>query len=382
MKLPDRHILVFADWFEPGYRAGGPIRSVTNLVDRLDDMRFSVITRNCDHFDETPYEGIPTGKWVERKANVRVMYLSPEQRNMDFISKRVKLKRYDAIYFNSLFSPQFSLKPLLWLKMKGYDGRIILAPRGMLKSGALSVKSGKKTFFLALAKIFGLFKNIFWHATSDEEKQEIRSHFGEQAKVKVAPNLLSAGSTSLKKEEKKKGELRLVSIARVSPEKNTLQGIQFLEGLSANGKVVYDIYGTLQNEAYLEECKSAAQKIEGLVVNFHGPVAYPEVGPILEKAGFFYLPTLGENFGHSIVEAFIHGTPVIISNKTPWRDLHSKGIGWDLELEKSEFSTVLKDCLKMENEEYSQLCQKAHDFGNELIHNEDDIRRNRELFRY
>jgi glycosyltransferase involved in cell wall biosynthesis len=45
------------------------------------------------------------------------------------------------------------------------------------------------------------------------------------------------------------------------------------------------------------------------------------------------LPTLGENFGHSIIEALSAGLPVIISNRTPWKNLMVEGVGADLPLE-------------------------------------------------
>jgi glycosyltransferase involved in cell wall biosynthesis len=46
----------------------------------------------------------------------------------------------------------------------------------------------------------------------------------------------------------------------------------------------------------------------------------------------FFLPTRGENFGHAIYEALASGIPVLISDRTPWRNLESLGVGWDLPL--------------------------------------------------
>jgi glycosyltransferase involved in cell wall biosynthesis len=52
----------------------------------------------------------------------------------------------------------------------------------------------------------------------------------------------------------------------------------------------------------------------------------------LPRYDLFYMPTLGENFGHSIVEAMQAGCLPLISDKTPWRQLQSVGAGWDLPL--------------------------------------------------
>jgi hypothetical protein len=40
-----RKILIFVDWFEPGFKAGGPIQSCRNLVESLgDDFDFYLVT--------------------------------------------------------------------------------------------------------------------------------------------------------------------------------------------------------------------------------------------------------------------------------------------------------------------------------------------------
>jgi glycosyltransferase involved in cell wall biosynthesis len=52
----------------------------------------------------------------------------------------------------------------------------------------------------------------------------------------------------------------------------------------------------------------------------------------LSQHDLFFLPTLGENYGHVIVEALQAGLPILISDQTPWRDLKDRGIGLDLAL--------------------------------------------------
>ena len=46
-------ILVFVDFFLPGYKAGGPITTIENLTNALKDkFDFSIITRNYDLGEE------------------------------------------------------------------------------------------------------------------------------------------------------------------------------------------------------------------------------------------------------------------------------------------------------------------------------------------
>ena len=45
-----------------------------------------------------------------------------------------------------------------------------------------------------------------------------------------------------------------------------------------------------------------------------------------------FLPTFAENYGHSIVEALSVGTPMLISDNSPWKNLQEKGFGWEISL--------------------------------------------------
>ena len=70
-------VLVFTDWFLPGYRAGGPVTSMANLTAHLkDEAEFYIITRDTDYCEEKPYENIVSGEWVKVADNTNVYYVS------------------------------------------------------------------------------------------------------------------------------------------------------------------------------------------------------------------------------------------------------------------------------------------------------------------
>jgi glycosyltransferase involved in cell wall biosynthesis len=48
---------------------------------------------------------------------------------------------------------------------------------------------------------------------------------------------------------------------------------------------------------------------------------------LLRRANALVLPSHSENFGMVVAEALAHGTPVIASQGTPWRDLEARGCG-------------------------------------------------------
>ena len=45
------------------------------------------------------------------------------------------------------------------------------------------------------------------------------------------------------------------------------------------------------------------------------------------------MPSLTENFSYTVLESLQAGIPVLISDQTPWLDLQSQRVGWDLPLE-------------------------------------------------
>ena len=57
--MPDKQkkILVFIDWFLPGTNSGGPVRSVSNMIEHLGgDYEFLVVTRDTDYCANKPLQ--------------------------------------------------------------------------------------------------------------------------------------------------------------------------------------------------------------------------------------------------------------------------------------------------------------------------------------
>ena len=109
-------ILVFIDWFSPAYKAGGPIRSIVNLIDHCqNDFDFHVITGDRDLGDEYPFKEIVLNSWIE-SMNYKIIYLSRKKQNFNEFKKLFDEVRPDVVYFNSLFSYKFTLKPYRCLK--------------------------------------------------------------------------------------------------------------------------------------------------------------------------------------------------------------------------------------------------------------------------
>ncbi len=362
MTFTKKKILVFSDWFLPGFKAGGPIRSLANLVNSL-DHEFFIVTRITDHHSSEPYPNIPSNTWVDISSSLHVYYLDENSINDATMRRLIKERNYDKLYFNSLFSPKFTLLPLRIARQLKLRQRCVLAPRGMLKAGALSIKSNKKKIFLVVSRWLGWFTGIRWHATNEQEAQEIRLHYGSKSNVVIAPNLATVIQHTEQPIAKEENDLRLICIARISPEKGILEAIQFLKDAQLSGHISCAFYGTQQNAEYLQQCKTLAESIPEANIQFPGEIEPYAIGSALDKAHFFYLTTWGENFGHAIAEALQHGKPVIISNRTPWKNLEAEKAGWDLPLEANAFGPMLRHCIQMKQDTYNTWSTCAKKFG-------------------
>ena len=97
-------ILVFVNRYLPGYKSGGPIRSVANIVERMGKKNlFYIVTSDRDSGDTEPYNDIKKGEW-NKVGNARVRYLGPEEQNIRVLLTILKKVRFDIVYINSLFN--------------------------------------------------------------------------------------------------------------------------------------------------------------------------------------------------------------------------------------------------------------------------------------
>ena len=324
------------DWFLPGYKAGGPIRSVANMVRALsEDFDFFIVTRNTDLSDDEPYKNIEPNKWLA-KYSAHVYYLSADNYSKDKIKTLIGERNYDAMYLNSLYSSQYALTPLRIRNKHFPDLKTVLAPRGMLGAGALQTKSLKKALFLKTTQLFQFFKNITWHATSEDEKNTISKVFGSKAKIIVgAPISIPAKFDSRNKINKYPGAARFFFIGRVSEHKNISFALDCFIKLKPKGEILFDIFGAAEEQEYLRKIETQIKQLpSNIKVNYKGPIPNEELKIKLQAEYHFMLfPTKGESFSHSIVDSWNSGCPVLISDQTPWLDLEYKSLGWNFNLQ-------------------------------------------------
>jgi len=331
-------IFCFVAYYLPGFKAGGALRTVANIVQSLGgEFEFSLLTRDRDLGDERPYEGVTSNTW-RRVGPANVYYCGQKAPSVLELAKIIKDVSPNLIYLNSFFDFNFSIK-VVWLSRFGLIGRvpILLAPRGEFFEGAVSIKARKKFAYIWIAKLLGVYRDVRWHASSEEEVGTIGRVMGvKPGDVRTAVDLPTPLPSSVDQElaeEASDGEvLRVVFLSRISRKKNLRFALEAL--LEVRAAVVFDIYGPLEDGEYWEECQRIIAGMPvNVVVRYCGVVEAAQVVSVFSRYDLFFFPTAGENYGHVIAEALQAGTPVLLSDQTPWRQLEADGLGWDLPLD-------------------------------------------------
>lgn len=374
-------ILLFIDWYLPGYKAGGPIQSCANLVNHLNnDYCFKIITRNTDYCETIPYQNIKSNEWNIVNQNTHIYYISNDQLNKKNIQHLINQTTFDIIYLNGVFSYFFTIVPLLYLrKHKGHNA--IVAARGMFASGALAIKRQKKQLFLSFSKLMGLFNNVVFHATNESEKKDIIKVMGNNYEIKIAGNLpKKIAIEGFVPKSKKSGSIQLINVARIAPEKNLKYALEILKDVKAN--VQFDYFGPIYDERYHNECKAVIEVLpKNIQVNYKGVIPNSDVNETLKNYDAMLMPTLGENFGHIILESLIAARPVIISDQTPWQNLEVDQSGWSIPLnEFSKYVQAIELLAQCNEEQFNIFSLAAYQKAKSFIENKDLITSNRALF--
>lgn len=373
-------ILIACPLYLPGFKGGGPIRSVSNLVAALsEEFDFYIVTADRDHGDHSSYPDINLGQWM-KVGGAKVMYLAPGVGKYMTLWKIIRKKGWDFVYLNGFFNLDFSLFPLVVRRVSRlHSVRFLLAPRGELSPGALRLKAAKKRVYMAFTEILGLHRNLTWHATAKLESVEIaKIALFNNGLVLTAPNIATAFNSPTPPAES--SSLRVVFLSRVSPKKNLAYAIRVVSRMSL--PVVMDIYGPREDVAYWSICEDLIVKAPTNVeIRYKGAVAPEEVVGVLSQYDVFFLPTLGENYGHVIVESFLAGTPALISDQTPWTGLEQLGIGCSGNLADEDiFLSYLNFLGSLDAISKSQMRERVLERGRNISFSSNAIEATRLLF--
>ena len=380
-------ILTFIGHYLPGYKAGGILRITVNTVDHLcDDFEFRIVTRDHDLGEAQRYPGVETGQW-QKVGNAKVNYLPPQSCTIRGIMNVIDSNPHDILYLNSYFDP-LTIKTLANRRFRKTGFKpVIVAPWGEFGWASLKQKYAKKFLFICAAKLWGLYRNVTWRASSEFEKADIMKVMGIRSEeIRVIGDLPikdipDASDDALFPLQSDNGVLRVVFLSRISREKNLDYALRILRRVKA--KVLFDIYGPAENEAYWRECQELIRQLPSNVkAEYLGRVEANQVVNVFGRYDLFLFPTGGEAYGHVIAECLTAGTPVLLSTETPWRGLRDDGLGWDIDLtQEDSFVEVIEKHALLSYEERRKMRSAVRRKTAHRLLDPKVLEANRQLFR-
>jgi glycosyltransferase involved in cell wall biosynthesis len=355
------------DWFEPAYKAGGPVRTVSNMVKLLEDhFEIFIFTGDRDLGENESLPGVPLNTWSSFNTKMKIFYATPDQLSWSHISNIFRSIDPDFIYCSGMFSRFSSIYPALMKRFGKSRATLILSPHGMLKPSALSFKPVKKRVFLKLFKLLQLPKHIRFHATDTTEVENIKSQFG-SVEVLSAMDAPAPFPVEFNTIPKSPGTLSILFVGRVHPVKNLFLLITALKEVKSVIKLT--IIGPIEDHAYWDSCKGLIKELpEHITVDYVGEVKHEKILSYVVNHHIFSLPTKGENFGHSIYEALTCGRPVLISDQTPWKNLSDNKAGWDISnADVREYSKAIEDAAGWTDDIYGSWVKGARRYVEQRI---------------
>ena len=352
-----RDILIIMGRYLPGYKDGGPVRSIKNLTDFLGkEYNFKILTCDRDHGDIEAYPNIKVNGW-NRVGNADVYYVQPKGFSQKLIVKLAG--QVDLVYVCGCFN-DYAINTLIANRLGKIKVPVVVAAMGLFSPKEFQLKYKKKKIFTTLFNMLGIFKNIYWSATSEMEISEIKQQIKATDKqFFIAEDLPRKVDNTKIEKEKKDGCLKVVWISRIAEKKNLKMAVRILQAVKAN--VEFVIYGPVHDKVYWENCLVELKKLPSNVLwKYEGNVDSEKVVNVLKPYHVFLFPTFGENYGHVIQEALSAGCAVLLSDQTPWKDLQENGVGYVFPLDKeAEFSNKIDSYAEMSWAEMQNISNRA-----------------------
>jgi glycosyltransferase involved in cell wall biosynthesis len=365
-----KRVLVCVGGYLPGSKFGGPIYSVANIVAHLSSyFDFYVVTRDRDATDTESYPGVIPNRWY-RVGNARVLYCSSIDSGI--LRRAFRDVKPDIISLNS-FQDVFT-RTMMLLRRGGALGNtpMLVAARGDFSSGAMEIKRTKKALYRHSAKLLGLHENLLWQVTTPLERSDLLQAAParrlDPKSIYITYNISDAIPSTAPHVAKEMGAVKLVFLSRISEKKNLHFLLELLREI--RGQVRLNIFGPVAESdvAYWEKCKAVLPQLPpNIMVEAHGSLDHSAVSQVLHDHHFFVLPTRGENFCHAAVESFVNGTPVVLSDESPWIGLSEVQAGFDISLnDRKRWVAALQKCVDMDQQTYSAYLHGAREYGRQF----------------
>ncbi len=313
--------------------ASGPSYSVTKLNENVSKIYKSKL------FTISNKEEIINDNISKFKESQIFYKLSFSFKLIQSISSELKKNKDIILHNHSLWLP---LNYLPFFFNKIFKCYYIISPRGTLSSWSLKNSRFKKNFFWFLIQKRVLKNAIAFHATSDLELQEIRK-LGFKQPIAVIPNGIDP-HRSIKNKNKNyyslSKEFSVIFLSRIHEKKGLENLIEAWGEINFPETSIWNlkIFGK-GNDKYINFLKDICISKNIRNISINAPLYGEKKISEYINSDIFILNSFSENFGQSVLESLNLGTPVIVSDQMPWKDVELMNCGWVV---KNDIKSIVK----------------------------------------
>ena len=354
-------ICLVSSSFYPATFYGGPISATWDLSKKLASkgVEIYVSTTNANGSNKLDVE---RNIFLKKQDNIFVKYYNEQIINklsFTFIFGIWNdIKKSDVVYIRYLFhyTVLFSLIFGVFQNKK-----LIICPRGSFSNFTLLNKlSFIKSLWIRL--FISPFSNkIIWQASSYLEEKDIKRNFPE-AKIEIINDGVDFNSfqhsVSISKELLlyKFAKQKFETVSNLFFSMGRLHKIKrfdvlidaFLKFLKKNKDAKLLIAGGDDGDKEYLEQKISNLRIYNSVFLI-GEIGFLDKKLLLNNCDYFTLASEFESFGIVVAEALACGKPIVLSNKTPWKDLEINNCGILADNDKESFFNAF---VKIVHEKY------------------------------
>ena len=376
-------ICLVSSSFYPAVFYGGPISSTWDLSKKLGEQGIEVYISTTNANGNKRLSNVDTKKHTNVSKNVWVRYYHEQFINLFSLSYIFNIwkdvKKSDVVYIQYLF--HYTVPFALFFSWF-FDKDIILCPRGSLSKWGMEYKRKiiKKIWLFLF--IYPFKKHIKWQESSYIERDDILQYFPIGLVCIVTDGIeFSAFQTSRKisKEallEKYTGK----KFEQISDVVFSMGRLHKIKGFD----VLIDAFNL-----YLKETPNAKLIIAGAddgmqkeleikinnlnisdAVFLIGMVNKQQKIELFSNSSVFALASSFESFGIVIAEALSCGLPVVVSNKTPWKDIEVNNCGILAENQKDDFCSAFRQLksMKFSKESCRKYIKSHYDWNVVVTH--------------
>jgi glycosyltransferase involved in cell wall biosynthesis len=108
-----------------------------------------------------------------------------------------------------------------------------------------------------------------------------------------------------------------------------------------------------------DELRALARTLNLTRVCIEGPIYGEAKIAAYREADIFVLPTLNENFGLTVAEALVAGTPAISTKGAPWSGIEEEGCGWWIDHGVEPLAATLASAMALPRETLKSMGDKG-----------------------